>query len=60
MGRLLLTFKEANDGTIAVAETALVGAKSHVCLPVTHSGLLLSARVAQEVANFFEHGRFGP
>jgi pimeloyl-ACP methyl ester carboxylesterase len=60
VGRLLLTFKEANDGTIAVSETELAGAKSRVCLPVTHSGLLLSARVAQEAANFFQHGRFGP
>jgi pimeloyl-ACP methyl ester carboxylesterase len=59
-GRLLLTFKEANDGTVAVSETALAGAKSRLCLPVTHSGLLLSARVAQEAGNFFEHGRFGP
>ncbi len=59
-GRLLLTFKEANDGTVAVSETALTGAKSRLCLPVTHSGLLLSALVASEAGNFFEHGRFGP
>jgi len=59
-GRLLLTFREANDGTVAVSETALPGAKSRVCLPVTHTGLLLSARVAREAGNFFEHGRFGP
>jgi pimeloyl-ACP methyl ester carboxylesterase len=57
-GRLLLTFKEASDGTIAVSETALPGAKSRLCLPVTHTGLLLSARVAREAGNFFEHGRF--
>jgi hypothetical protein len=60
LGHLLLTFKEANDGTIAVSETALEGAKSRLCLPVTHSGMLLSARVAREAGNFLEHGRFGP
>jgi hypothetical protein len=60
MGHLLLTFGEDNDGTVAVSETALEGAKSRLCLPVTHSGMLLSARVAREAGNFFEHGRFGP
>jgi pimeloyl-ACP methyl ester carboxylesterase len=57
-GHLLLTFQEANDGTVAVSETVIEGAKSRLCLPVTHSGLLLSARVAREAGNFFEHGRF--
>ena len=60
MGHLLLTFGEANDGVIAVSETELSGASSRLCLPVSHSGMLLSARVATEVGNFFEHGRFGP
>jgi len=60
LGHLLLTFREANDGTIAVSETGLSGARSVLRLPVTHSGMLLSARVATEAGNFFEHGRFGP
>jgi pimeloyl-ACP methyl ester carboxylesterase len=59
MGRLLLTFKEANDGTIALSETELIGAKARLCLPVTHSGMLLSASVAQEAGSFLEYGRFG-
>jgi pimeloyl-ACP methyl ester carboxylesterase len=59
LGHLLLTFKEDNDGTVAVSETVLEGAKTRLCLPVTHSGMLLSARVAREAGNFFEHGRFG-
>jgi pimeloyl-ACP methyl ester carboxylesterase len=59
MGHLLLTFREDNDGTIAVSETELAGAKSRLCLPVTHSGMLLSARVAREAGSFLEHGRFG-
>ena len=59
LGHLLLTFNEANDGTVAVSETVLEGAKSRLCLPVTHSGMLLSARVAREAGMFFEHGRFG-
>ena len=59
LGHLLLTFGEDNDGTIAVSETELAGAKARLCLPVTHSGLLLSARVAREAGSFLEHGRFG-
>jgi pimeloyl-ACP methyl ester carboxylesterase len=59
LGHLLLTFPDANDGTVAVSETELPGAKDRLCLPVTHSGMLLSARVAQEAGSFLEHGRFG-
>jgi pimeloyl-ACP methyl ester carboxylesterase len=59
LGHLLLTFPDANDGTVAVSETELPGAKDRLCLPVTHSGLLLSARVAQEAGSFLQHGRFG-
>ena len=60
LGRLLLKFAGANDGTVAVSETAIPGAKSRLCLPVTHSSMLLSTRVAREIGNFFEHGCFGP
>jgi pimeloyl-ACP methyl ester carboxylesterase len=59
LGHLLLTFPDANDGTVAVSETDLPGAKGRLCLPVTHSGMLLSARVAQEAGSFLQHGRFG-
>ncbi|HEV7986645.1 MAG TPA: alpha/beta fold hydrolase [Steroidobacteraceae bacterium] len=59
LGHLLLKFGEDNDGTIAVSETELAGAKARLCLPVTHSGMLLSARVAREAGSFLEHGRFG-
>jgi len=58
-GRLVVDFDEPNDGTVAVSETRLPGATAHLTLPVSHSGMLLSARVAHEVGQFFEHGRFG-
>jgi pimeloyl-ACP methyl ester carboxylesterase len=58
LGRLVTRFNEPNDGTVAVAETRLPGAKAHLSLPVSHSGLLLSARVAHEVGQFFETGQF--
>ena len=59
-GRLVVDFDEPNDGTVAVSETRLPGATAHLVLPVSHSGMLLSARVAHEVGQFLEHGRFGP
>jgi pimeloyl-ACP methyl ester carboxylesterase len=58
-GRLVVNFDEPNDGTVAVSETRLPGATAHLTLPVSHSGMLLSARVAYEVGQFLEHGRFG-
>jgi pimeloyl-ACP methyl ester carboxylesterase len=58
-GRLVTDFAEENDGTVAVAETRLPGATAHLTLPVSHTGILLSARVAREVGSFLAHGRFG-
>jgi len=59
IGRLVTDFKERNDGTVAVSETQLPGASAHLILPVSHTGMLLSARVAKETGSFLEHGRFG-
>jgi pimeloyl-ACP methyl ester carboxylesterase len=59
-GRLVVHFDEPNDGSVAVSETRLPGAKANLALPVSHSGMILSARVAHEVGQFLEHGRFGP
>ncbi|MFI4869310.1 MAG: alpha/beta fold hydrolase [Steroidobacterales bacterium] len=58
-GRLLLQFDEDNDGTVAVSETRLEGAAGFLALPVTHSGMLLSAQVAREAGSFLEYGCFG-
>lgn len=58
-GQLLLKFGEPNDGTVAVSETRLPGAKACIQLPVTHMGLLWSALAAREAGSFLEHGRFG-
>jgi hypothetical protein len=56
---LLLSFGEANDGTVTVAETRIEGASGFLCLPVTHSTMLFSARVARATADFLEYGAFG-
>ncbi|MGB6604817.1 MAG: alpha/beta hydrolase [Steroidobacteraceae bacterium] len=58
VGHLLARFNEDNDGTVAVSETRMAGATDHTVLPVSHVGLLLSARVAREVGTFLREGRF--
>jgi len=59
LGRLVTKFDEDSDGMVAVSETRLPGATAYLTLPVSHTGLLLSARVAHEVGQFLEYGHFG-
>jgi len=47
-----------NDGTVSVNEARLPGATAFLTQPVSHSGLLLSARVARETGVFLQEGRF--
>ena len=58
LGQFVACFDEDSDGTVAVSETRLPGATDHVCLPVSHMGMLLSPRVALESAQFLRNGRF--
>lgn len=58
LGRWLAAFDEPNDGTVAVAETALDGARDRLVLPVSHLGMLMSPRVAAACGHFFREGRF--
>jgi pimeloyl-ACP methyl ester carboxylesterase len=58
LGQLLAHFREANDGTVAVSETRMPGATDHISLPVSHLGMLVSARVAHETGRFLTYGHF--
>ena len=58
VGQLLANFDEDNDGTIAVSETRMPGMSAHIALPVSHLGMLMSARVAHETGTFLSEGRF--
>jgi pimeloyl-ACP methyl ester carboxylesterase len=49
---------EANDGTVAVAETRVPGLADHIVLPVTHFAMPWSKRVGDQVRHFLAHGRF--
>ena len=58
LGQFLAHFDEENDGTVAVSETRMPGATDHIELPVSHLGMLLSSRVAEETGLFLTQGRF--
>jgi pimeloyl-ACP methyl ester carboxylesterase len=58
LGRLVTSFDGPSDGTVAVSETRLAGAKDHVCVATSHSGLVLSKKVAEQVAAFLKRGEF--
>jgi pimeloyl-ACP methyl ester carboxylesterase len=47
-----------NDGAVTVAETRLAAACDCIELPVSHTGMLLSRRVARETSAFLRDGRF--
>jgi len=58
LGRVVSNLPEPNDGTVAVEETYLEGMADHIVLPVTHTGMLASASVAEHVVRFLDTGRF--
>ncbi|MDX1433820.1 MAG: alpha/beta hydrolase [Gammaproteobacteria bacterium] len=58
LGQIVPGLPSPNDGTVSVDETRVDGYGEHLVLPVTHSSMLLSARVADEVAAFLQSGRF--
>lgn len=58
MGGLFAKLEGENDGTVAVCETRIPGASDFISLPVSHMGLLMSARVARETGTFLQAGHF--
>ncbi len=57
-GRFMGPFAAPSDGTVLVEETYLDGAKEHLILRTTHSGMVYSTIVAQQVASFLGDGCF--
>ena len=58
LGRWFAGFEQANDGTVTVQETRLPGAKDHLVLAVSHTGMVVSRDVAEQTAAFLRRGEF--
>lgn len=58
LGRLFAHLDADHDGTVTVEETRLPGAKDHVIVSTTHTGMLFSGEVAEQAAHFLQEGEF--
>ena len=59
IGRLLARVPTPNDGTVAVSEVLATDSRDQVALPVSHTTMLFSSRVAEQVGVFLSTGVFG-
>jgi len=57
-GQLITTLPKPHDGTVSVVECQLANVTDYVTLPVTHTSLLFSTQVAQQVTTFLHTGHF--
>jgi pimeloyl-ACP methyl ester carboxylesterase len=58
LGRLFADLNADHDGTVLVEETMLPGAKDHIILSTSHTGMLFSAEVAEQAGWFLRTGSF--
>ena len=58
MGIIIPGLEMPNDGTVSVTETQLHGMTDHICLPLSHFGLLLSSQALEQIVNFLRDGKF--
>jgi hypothetical protein len=47
-----------HDGAVSVEETRLPAMRDHIVLNVSHSGMLVSRAVAQQIGAFLQNGQF--
>ncbi len=60
LGHLLVPLPRPSDGVVLLEETRFPGMRAHVSLPVSHSAMLISGRVARQVGAFLRAGEFLP
>lgn len=58
MGRFLAKLPLPNDGVVCLDETRMPGLRDHLTMPVSHSGMIVSAGVTRQACNFLELGYF--
>lgn len=60
LGRMFGALPGINDGVVSLEETAVEGMADRIVLPVGHSAMLFSSRVAASTAAFLSQGSFNP
>jgi pimeloyl-ACP methyl ester carboxylesterase len=58
IGRLLGGLTGPSDGTVALAETRVAGARAELRVDASHIGLVFNPRVAAATCRFLQHGDF--
>jgi pimeloyl-ACP methyl ester carboxylesterase len=58
LGQFIAKLPLPNDGTVAVKETQIPGMRDFIVLPITHTGMLFSPKVADQVCAFLKNGQF--
>ena len=58
LGRMFGPLPGVNDGVVSLEETMIEGMADRVTLPVGHSAMLVSGRVAVQVCAFLNRGKF--
>lgn len=58
IGSMVTRLPEPNDGAVCLDETKFAGMRDHLDLPLGHTVLLVSRRVARETAAFLKTGAF--
>jgi len=58
VGNLLGRSEELNDGAVSVEETRIPELTDHIVMPISHTGMLMSAEVTLQAIHFLENGYF--
>lgn len=57
-GKFFGSLPRPNDGTVAVEETRLEGARDHLVVPQTHTSIMYSPAVMDQIVHFLREGHF--
>jgi pimeloyl-ACP methyl ester carboxylesterase len=58
LGRMFAELNTDHDGSVLVEETKLPGAKDHLVLSTSHTGMLFSTEVAEQAEHFLRQATF--
>jgi len=58
LGRMMMRLPGTNDGVVRLDETEVAGMRDRIVLPLSHSGMLVSAQLARQVVAFLDRGGF--